>query len=116
MGRSHQTIANWKHNVVWWEQAEAEAVTRWLCDVKDAARRAVTRQLNDGDGDLGLKVLERLDDDFAPTQRHVVTGGHGQPVQVQHSLVTALEAPIEEAYGTRNGHGHPSEESNRARE
>ena len=69
VGRSHTTIAHWKNDKEWWDRAKQEAETRWLYDVKDASRRAVYRQINEGDGDLGLKVLERLDDRLIPKQK-----------------------------------------------
>ena len=105
VGRTEQTIANWKRHESW-PAAKAEAERRWLYDIKDVARRAVYRQLSEGDGDLGLKILERLEDELAPKQNHVVTGKHGGPVQHAHvhHLAEALDAAIEEAYGHRNGH------------
>jgi hypothetical protein len=82
VGRSHTTIAVWKKGPYWWERAKAEAETRWLYDVKDVARQAVTRQLATGDGDLGVKILERLDEDFSPKMRQ-----EGVSPQVLHLIV-----------------------------
>lgn len=68
VGRSETTLANW-HRHASWPEAKAEAERRWLYDVKDASRRAVYQQIDAGDGDLGFKVLERLDDAFAVKQK-----------------------------------------------
>jgi hypothetical protein len=84
IGRSKMTLSYWKRDIVWWEKAKAEAEKRWLYDVKDAARRAVYSQLTvERDGDLGLKVLERLDPDFAPKQKVEHTGEDGKDLVIR---------------------------------
>jgi hypothetical protein len=69
VGRNERTIREWESDPELWTAARAEARSRWLNDAEDAARRAVLSQLKDGDGDLGLKVLERIDDTLAPAKQ-----------------------------------------------
>lgn len=87
VGRSETTIANWKRNTVLWEQAKAEAERRWLYDMKDVARRAVYHQVREGDGDLGLKVLERLTEEFAPRSKQDGISPQVLQILVQKVLV-----------------------------
>jgi len=70
VGRSARTIRDWEAATATWEQAREEARRRWLGDLTDAARKTLLDTIRAGDGDLSMKVLERIDADLAPpTQR-----------------------------------------------
>ena len=73
IGRSERTIRNWEAREALWAQATAAAHRRWLTEVTGLARRQLLKALTSADGDLALKVLERIDTALAPaTQRHKV--------------------------------------------
>jgi hypothetical protein len=70
VGRSPRRAREWESDAVWWERAREEARRRWLRETADLARQSLHKALQGTDGDLALKVLERLDSDLAPpTQR-----------------------------------------------
>ena len=70
VGRCKRTIAEWEADPVMWERARDEARRRWLDDLADVARQTLLATIRAGDGDLAMKVLERVDADLAPpTQR-----------------------------------------------
>ena len=70
VGRSERTLQAWEAETVTWERARAEARRRWLGAVTDAARTTLLETIRAGDGDLAMKVLERVDGALAPpTQR-----------------------------------------------
>ena len=43
----------------WWSEVRREAADRWLTGMVGRARHALLRALNEPDGNLALKVLER---------------------------------------------------------
>ena len=70
VGRAKRTVAEWEEAKMLFAQAREEARKRWLTEVGDAARTTLLKALQGEDGDLALKVLERIDPDLSPpTQR-----------------------------------------------
>jgi len=73
VGRASRTIRTWESDTATWQAACAEARRLWLGEVIALARRQLLKALDTADGDLALKILERMDPDFAPAlQRHKV--------------------------------------------
>ena len=70
VGRHERTLWTWEQEPSW-ALAQQLARARWLGETGDAARRAVLKQLEAGDGELGLKLLERLDPALAPPKHKV---------------------------------------------
>jgi hypothetical protein len=80
VGRSERTIRAWEADTARWTQAADEARKRWLGEVTAMARRQLLQAATTADGDLALKILERLDKDLAPPtlrikQTHEVGAG-----------------------------------------
>ena len=70
VGRSERTVRVWEADRTLWTRASEEARQRWLGEVTSAARHSLLKAALGADGDLALKILERLDPDLAPpTQR-----------------------------------------------
>ena len=70
VGRSERTMQVWEADTLTWERARAEARRRWLGALTDASRKTLLETIRAGDGDLAMKVLERVDGALAPpTQR-----------------------------------------------
>lgn len=70
VGRSERTVRDWEADTQTWPRAREEARRRWLGDLTDAARQTLLAAIRAGDGDLAMKVVERVDGDLAPpTQR-----------------------------------------------
>ena len=70
VGRSERTLQAWEADTLTWERVRAEARRRWLGALTDAARKTLLETIRSGDGDLAMKVLERVDGALAPpTQR-----------------------------------------------
>ena len=89
VGRSERTIRDWEADTATWTQAWDEARHRWLGELTDAARQTLLTVIRAGDGDLAMKVLERIDTDLAPpTQRLRHTHDIGQGLS---SLLQAIE-------------------------
>jgi hypothetical protein len=89
VGRSERTVWGWEQDTATWAQACEEARKRWLGEVTAMARRQLLQALIHADGDLALKVLERIDTDLAPpTQRLKHTHEVGQGLS---SLLKAFE-------------------------
>jgi transposase len=89
VGRSERTIRDWEADTATWTQARDEARHRWLGELTDAARQTLLTVIRAGDGDLAMKVLERIDTDLAPpTQRLRHTHDIGQGLS---SLLQAIE-------------------------
>lgn len=57
-GVSERTLRAWE-NSAWWPQATREAVERWHTDLSAASRKSLLDAVKT-DGDLALKVQERL--------------------------------------------------------
>ena len=66
IGRNERTIRNWEANTALWMRATETAKTRWLGEVTSLARRQLLKAMTAADGELSLKLLERLDDALAP--------------------------------------------------
>jgi hypothetical protein len=70
VGRSERTLQAWEADTLTWERARAEARCRWLGELTDASRKTLLETIRAGDGDLAMKVLERVDGALVPpTQR-----------------------------------------------
>lgn len=83
VGRSERTIRLWESEPSW-ADARREAEERWLADLKDASRRAVLNAVRAGNAQLGLALLERLDERLAPPkQRHEHAGPDGGPIAIE---------------------------------
>ena len=72
-GVDRRTVQRWEGSS-WWPEVRREAADRWLTGVVGRARHALLRALNEPDGNLALKVLERTVPELAPTER-VAHGG-----------------------------------------
>jgi hypothetical protein len=92
VSRSARTVRGWEADVELWARATEEARTRWLGEVTALARRQLLHALTTADGDLALKVLERIDTDLAPaTQRH----------KIQHEVGEGLSGLLKAFGGDR---------------
>jgi hypothetical protein len=79
VGRSERTLQAWEADTVTWERARAEARRRWLGALTDVARKTVLETIRAGDGDLAMKVLERVDGDLAPPHPTPATSARDWP-------------------------------------
>jgi hypothetical protein len=87
VGRKKRTCQEWEEHRVLYAQAREDARRRWMGDVTDASRTTLLKSIRDGNGELSLKVLERIDGDLAPaTQRHKVD------VEIGEGLSSLLKA------------------------
>jgi hypothetical protein len=75
VGRSQRTIRNWEADRVLWARASEEARQRWLGEVIAVARRRLLQTMMQAEGDLALKLLERVDAALAPATQKL----KGQP-------------------------------------
>ena len=71
VGRNERTIRNWEANTALWTRAVDAAKHRWLDEVTSLARRQLLKALMTAEGDLSLKILERLDPDLAPPSQRL---------------------------------------------
>jgi len=91
VGRSARTIRLWESDPSW-ADARREAEERWLADLTNASRRAVLKAVREGNAQLGLALLERLDERLAPpTIKHKLSGKVG----MIHILANLPDAEIE---------------------
>jgi hypothetical protein len=89
VGRSARTVRVWEAETALWTLAREEARKRWLGEVTAMARRQLLTAAMHADGDLALKILERIDTDLAPpTQRLKHTHEVGQELS---GLLKAFE-------------------------
>lgn len=63
-GVVRETVSRWERSS-WWPDAQKEAEDRWLSGLAQRARAGLERAVAD-DGNLSLKVLERIDRRLAP--------------------------------------------------
>jgi len=102
VGRSQRTVRMWEADKTLWARATAQAKERWLGEVTALARRQLLKAMVSADGDLALKLLERLDEALAPASQRLKHEGSvsltGQPEwqQLRTAILTAL-APYPEA-------------------
>jgi len=69
VGRAERTIRLWEADERW-PQAMEEARDRWLSGIEGAARKTLLSCLSGGkNGDLALKVLERLEPALSPHRK-----------------------------------------------
>ena len=116
-GVSERTIRNYEAHPSFCE-AKNEARNRWFVSLDVRARAALFNGLGEkGKGDLGLKVLERLDPRLAPpNQRYEHSGVDGSPIDTKRVHVYIPEngrdrvstgnsnrAPGEAGSASRNG-------------
>jgi hypothetical protein len=73
-GVDRRTVQRWEHSS-WWPDVQREATDRWLAGAVGKARRALLRALEDADGALALRVLERVVPELAPARQRVEVGG-----------------------------------------
>ena len=79
VGVVRETLSRWERSP-WWTEAQREAEERWLQGLAAKAREGLEEAVSD-DGNLALKVLERIDRRLAPpSQRSEVTFPDGPPV------------------------------------
>lgn len=86
VGRSERTIQLWEADAELWAAAREEARGRWLQATIDASRQSVLKAAG-RNADLGLKILERVDPELAPKQRHEHSGADGGPIRTATSRV-----------------------------
>ena len=90
VGRSERALQAWEADTLTWERVRAEARRRWLGALTDAARKTLLETIRSGDGDLAMKVLERVDGALAPpTQR----------LQHRHEIGLGLSSLLRAAEG-----------------
>ena len=102
VGRNERTIRNWEADTALWTRAVDAAKERWLGEVTSLARRQLLKAMVTADGDLALKVLERLDDALAPAAHRLKHEGAlkltSQPEWQQlRSAILAALADLPEA-------------------
>jgi hypothetical protein len=71
VGRSERTVRAWEADSMTWTKATEEARKRWLGEVTAMARRQLLKAAMTADGDLALKLLERIDHDLAPASQRI---------------------------------------------
>src|SRR4029453_18938890 len=71
VGRNERTIRNWEANTAVWTRATQAAKDRWLGEVTSLARRQLLKAMMDANGELSLKLLERLEPDLAPPSQRL---------------------------------------------
>lgn len=81
-----RTIARWE-GCSWWADATAEAIDRWHTDLSAASRKSLLDAVKD-DGDLALKVQERLNPRLSPKELNVA--------RVQEALAETIRIIREE--------------------
>jgi hypothetical protein len=90
VGRSERTLQAWEADTLTWERARAAARRRWLGELMDASRKTLLETIRAGDGDLAMKVLERVDGALVPpTQR----------LQHRHEIGLGLSSLLRAAEG-----------------
>ena len=67
-GVDPRTIGRWEQSS-WWCDIQRKAADQWLAGAVGKARRALLRALDEPDGTLALKVLERVVPQLAPLER-----------------------------------------------
>lgn len=90
VGRSERTIWGWENDAELWAAAREEARHRWLREVTDASRRSVLKAAG-RNADLAFRILERVDPDLAPKQKHEHSGPDGGPIQTEDVGLTDAE-------------------------
>lgn len=94
-GCGERTLRDWE-NSDFWERAKQEAADRWLNGVVAHSRKTIIQHLEgpDGDPNLALKLLERLDDKLLPPKvRAEHSGPNGGPIETKE-LGNVTEADI----------------------
>jgi hypothetical protein len=92
VGRSVRTIRVWESDAALWREATEEARQRWLGEVTALARRQLLTAMADADGDLALRLLERLDAELAPPAHRLKH--EGAITLTQHPEWQALRTAI----------------------
>ena len=69
-GVGERTLQRWILSE-WWDRAVTEARSRWLNHTVAAARRSLTRLVEDGNPTITMEVLRQFDPDFAPRPKEV---------------------------------------------
>ena len=88
--RTARTVYNWTKEPCW-PTHRTETVDRWMKDVINASRKAILDQLRSGDGNLGLKILERVEPALSPAPQRVDVG---VSVEAQSSARDRLKIAI----------------------
>jgi hypothetical protein len=92
VGRSERTIRVWEADRGLWTRASDEAKHRWLGEVSALARRQLLKAMMTAEGDLALKVLERVEEALAPPSQRVKH--EGQVQLVDHPAWVALRTQL----------------------
>jgi hypothetical protein len=96
VGRSVRAVRYWEADKALWARATLAAKDRWLGEVTSLARRQLLKASAVADGELALKLLERLDDALAPPAHRLKHEGQvaltSQPewVQLRTAILEAL--------------------------
>ena len=72
VGRSERTLWGWENKTPeLWREAEAEAESRWLVDLKRASMETVLENVRKGNAVIGQWALERLVPALAPAKQRI---------------------------------------------
>jgi hypothetical protein len=92
VGRQKRTCQEWEEHRTLYAAAKEEAKQRWLGDVIDTARGTLLKSLREGNAELALKILERVDPALAPPAQRLKH--EGQVDLVAHPAWLALRMQI----------------------
>ena len=73
-GVDARTLGRWE-SCSWWDGVASEAADRWLHGAVAKARRSLLAALEEPDGSLALRVLERVVPELAPPNQRVELRG-----------------------------------------
>jgi hypothetical protein len=81
-GVGKRTLERWEMSEFWHDACEEAARDRWLKHLVTRARMSLTKNI-DADGNLALKIVERMDERLLPpAQRLEHSGPQGGPLEV----------------------------------
>lgn len=84
-GCSVDSIHRWE-GCEWWPEIQAEAMDRWLHGLKAKAMKGLETNLG-ADGNLSLKVLERMVPPLAPATQKTDLTTDGKPIPTSLEVV-----------------------------
>jgi|GEM_PF-2753106 len=71
VGIGLSTFEDWRKCDWWWDMVSDEADRPWFQELKAGTKRTITLQSFDRDRGEAFKVLERIDDRFAPPKQRI---------------------------------------------
>ncbi len=93
-GVDPRTLGRWE-SCSWWPDVQREAADRWLAGAIGKARKALLAALDQPDGPLALKVLERVVPELAPARHAVELKGSLANIDIDtlpHDLLARIAA------------------------